>query len=210
MAVTACSSPPLVPPWRARRVCRHVPGGRQPTGKSGSPLVSTGGGDRALQPSPRSLSTSRQCTPRASRGRRTLGRATCGGAGPSAPREPAGRPPYPRVPAQRWAPCQWVGTRPHLLAQRPQALGSEGASGAGLPGTPRALGHLIVRGTRTASGPSAAHSGRSSTMHIPTVSPLLILVTSHNILLLQSLPNCIPYRQDNVRRRKDDTRMGTA
>src|SRR2546422_6911224 len=35
-------------------------------------------------------------------------------------------------------------------------------------------------------------------------------VTSHNILLLQLLPNSIPYRQDNVRRRKDAHRVGTA
>src|SRR5215475_806810 len=45
---------------------------------------------------------------------------------------------------------------------------------------------------------------------IPTVSPLLILVTSRNILLIQSLPNNIPYQQDNVRRRKDAPRVGTA
>src|SRR5215475_4122456 len=45
---------------------------------------------------------------------------------------------------------------------------------------------------------------------IPTVSPLLTLVTSRNILLLQSLPNSIPDRQDNGRRRKDDTHVGTA
>ena len=38
-----------------------------------------------------------------------------------------------------------------------------------------------------------------------TVSPLLTPVASRNILLLQSLPNSIPYRQANVRRRKDDT-----
>jgi len=44
----------------------------------------------------------------------------------------------------------------------------------------------------------------------PTVSPLLTPLTSHNILLLQSLPNSIPYRQDNVRRRKDAPRVGTA
>src|SRR5262249_6416789 len=44
----------------------------------------------------------------------------------------------------------------------------------------------------------------------PTVSPLLILVTSRNILLLQSLPNSISDRQDNGRRRKDDTHVGTA
>src|SRR5438132_14033179 len=39
---------------------------------------------------------------------------------------------------------------------------------------------------------------------------ILTLVTSHNILFLQSLPNSIPYRQDNVRRRKDAHRVGTA
>ena len=44
----------------------------------------------------------------------------------------------------------------------------------------------------------------------PTVSPLLTPVTSRNILLLPSLPNSIPYRQDNVRRRKDAHRVGTA
>src|SRR6267378_4802538 len=45
---------------------------------------------------------------------------------------------------------------------------------------------------------------------IPTVSPLLTPPTSHNILLLQSLLNSIPYRQDNVRRRQDEHRVGTA
>src|SRR5437867_2540834 len=44
----------------------------------------------------------------------------------------------------------------------------------------------------------------------PTVSPLLTPVTSRNILLLQSLPNSISYRQDNVRRRKDEHHVGTA
>src|SRR5262245_55895975 len=44
----------------------------------------------------------------------------------------------------------------------------------------------------------------------PTVSPLLTPITFRNILFLQSLPNSIPYRQDNVRRRKDDTCLGTA
>src|SRR5262249_17379725 len=41
---------------------------------------------------------------------------------------------------------------------------------------------------------------------------LLILppVTSHNLLFLQSLPHSIPDRQDNVRRRKDAHRVGTA
>src|SRR5690349_18524515 len=44
----------------------------------------------------------------------------------------------------------------------------------------------------------------------PTVSPLLTPITSRNVLFLQSLPHSIPYRQDNVRRRKDDTCVGTA
>src|SRR5216683_3087324 len=44
----------------------------------------------------------------------------------------------------------------------------------------------------------------------PTVSPLLTPVTFRNFLSLQSLPNSIPYRQDNVRRRKDAHRVGTA
>src|SRR5215510_3327061 len=41
---------------------------------------------------------------------------------------------------------------------------------------------------------------------------LLILtpVTSRNILLLPSLPHSIPYRQANVRRRKDEECVGTA
>jgi len=39
---------------------------------------------------------------------------------------------------------------------------------------------------------------------------ILTLVTSHNVLFLQSLPNSIPYRQGNVRRRKDEHRLGTA
>src|SRR5713101_7858287 len=40
--------------------------------------------------------------------------------------------------------------------------------------------------------------------------PLLPPIASRNLLLLQSLPNSIPYRQDNVRRRKDAHRVGTA
>src|SRR6266478_6298793 len=44
----------------------------------------------------------------------------------------------------------------------------------------------------------------------PTVSPLLSPTSSHNLLLLQSIPTNTPYRQGNVRRRKDDTRVGTA
>ena len=43
----------------------------------------------------------------------------------------------------------------------------------------------------------------------PTVSPLLSPAPSYNLLLLQSLPANTPYRQGNVRRRKDDTRVGT-
>src|SRR5215510_5335243 len=44
----------------------------------------------------------------------------------------------------------------------------------------------------------------------PTVSPHLTPITSHNILLLPSLPHSIPYRQANVRRRKDAPRVDTA
>src|SRR5437879_3876361 len=44
----------------------------------------------------------------------------------------------------------------------------------------------------------------------PTVSPLLTPTASRNVLFLQSLPTSIPYRQGNVRRRKDDPRVGTA
>jgi hypothetical protein len=44
---------------------------------------------------------------------------------------------------------------------------------------------------------------------IPTVSPLLTPVASCNLLLYQSLPTHIPYRQAKVRRRKDDTGVGT-
>ncbi len=46
--------------------------------------------------------------------------------------------------------------------------------------------------------------------HKPTVSPLLTPIASRNILLYQSLPTCIRYRQANWRRRKDDTGVGTA
>jgi hypothetical protein len=44
----------------------------------------------------------------------------------------------------------------------------------------------------------------------PTVSPLLTPVASRNLLLYQSLPIRIPYRQAKVRRRKDDTSVGAA
>src|SRR5215510_13171007 len=55
-----------------------------------------------------------------------------------------------------------------------------------------------------------SHNAFTISEPIPTVSPLLTPITSRNVLLLQSLPNSIPYRQDNVRRRKDDTCVGTA
>src|SRR5262249_62183097 len=45
---------------------------------------------------------------------------------------------------------------------------------------------------------------------IPTVSLLLTLVASRNLLLLQSLPDSIPYRPANVRRRKDQHCVGAA
>ena len=35
-------------------------------------------------------------------------------------------------------------------------------------------------------------------------------VASRNLMLYQSLPTHMPYREAKVRRRKDDTRMGTA
>src|SRR5262249_56775734 len=38
---------------------------------------------------------------------------------------------------------------------------------------------------------------------------ILTLITSRNILLLPSLPHSIPYRQANVRRRKDALHVGT-
>jgi hypothetical protein len=44
----------------------------------------------------------------------------------------------------------------------------------------------------------------------PTVSPLLTPVASRNLLLYQSLPTRIRYRQAKVRRRKDDPGVGTA
>ena len=46
--------------------------------------------------------------------------------------------------------------------------------------------------------------------YTPTVSPLLTSVAPHNLLLLRSLPDSILYRQANVRRRKDEHRVGTA
>src|SRR5215510_7335698 len=44
----------------------------------------------------------------------------------------------------------------------------------------------------------------------PTVSLLLTPVASRNLLLLQSLPDSIPYRPANVRRRKDEHCVGAA
>src|SRR5216683_8271711 len=49
----------------------------------------------------------------------------------------------------------------------------------------------------------------TATLNLLSV-PLLPPIASRNLLLLQSLPNSIPYRQDNVRRRKDAHRVGTA
>src|SRR6266446_9704793 len=65
-----------------------------------------GRGDRTLQHGPCSWSTSRQCTPRASRWRPPLGRATCGGARPYAQQGTACRGPLPTCP------CPEVGTMP--------------------------------------------------------------------------------------------------
>src|SRR5215510_8965638 len=45
---------------------------------------------------------------------------------------------------------------------------------------------------------------------IPTVSLLLTLIASRNLLLLQSLPDSIPYLSTNVRRRKDEYCVGAA
>src|SRR5437588_6902790 len=55
-----------------------------------------------------------------------------------------------------------------------------------------------------------SHTTFSIHLHIPTVSPLLTPVSSRNALLLQSLPTNTPFWQVNSRRRKDDTRVGTA
>ena len=41
-------------------------------------------------------------------------------------------------------------------------------------------------------------------------APLFTPVASRNLLLYQSLPTSIPCRHANVRRRKDDPRVGTA
>src|SRR5437867_5982216 len=51
---------------------------------------------------------------------------------------------------------------------------------------------------------------KNSVGSTPTVSPFLPPVSSRNALLLQSLPTNIPFWQVNARRRKDDTRVGTA
>src|SRR5262249_4525753 len=45
---------------------------------------------------------------------------------------------------------------------------------------------------------------------IPTVSLLLTSVASRNLLLLQSLPDNIPYQPAKVRRRKDEHCVGAA
>src|SRR5205823_11696640 len=49
--------------------------------------------------------------------------------------------------------------------------------------------------------------GRPTRRSIPTVCPS---VASRNLLLYQSLPISIPYRYALLRRRKDDTDVGTA
>src|SRR6058998_3270503 len=51
---------------------------------------------------------------------------------------------------------------------------------------------------------------KNSVGSTPTVSPFLPPVSSRNALLLQSLPTNTPFWQVNSRRRKDDTRVGTA
>src|SRR5712692_6435250 len=63
---------------------------------------------------------------------------------------------------------------------------------------------------RYAPGPNMAVSSLLAYWgqhYTPTVCPS---VASRNLLLYQSLPISIPYRQDNVRRRKDAHRVGTA
>src|SRR5215813_3771193 len=64
--------------------------------------------------------------------------------------------------------------------------------------------------SRFERGPLAQKVTKEPGFLIPTVSPLLTPITSRNVLLLQLLPHSIPYRQDNVRRRKDDPCLGTA
>src|SRR5262249_37852223 len=61
-----------------------------------------------------------------------------------------------------------------------------------------------------AEGHSLRGTGRIVDVDKPTVSPLLTSVASRNLLLYQSLPTRIPYRQAKVRRRKDDTGVGAA
>src|SRR5690348_5123931 len=53
---------------------------------------------------------------------------------------------------------------------------------------------------------SCTSSLRRAVKHKLTVSPLLIPVASRNLMLYQSLPTHMPYREAKVRRRKDDTR----
>src|SRR6266705_707749 len=82
------------------------------------------------------------------------------------------------------------------------------AQAAGL--SPQLVQGIAGHSARVGAAQDMAVHGIDLAGIIPTVSPLLIPVTSHNILLLTSLPNSIPYRQDNVRRRKDEPRVGTA
>src|SRR5262245_52839364 len=57
--------------------------------------------------------------------------------------------------------------------------------------------------------PPLLSSGQIHVCFIPTVSPLLTLLSSRNTLLLQSLPTNTPFWQVNSRRRKDDTCVDT-
>src|SRR5262245_21547258 len=64
--------------------------------------------------------------------------------------------------------------------------------------TPRRAGGLMSRAASKAAG---CH------LPTPTVCPS---VASRNLLLYQSLPSSIPYRQAKMRMRKDESRVGTA
>src|SRR5262245_17755774 len=116
------------------------------------------------------ISPAPQCIPRGQLAR------SLGTFGPIFPKARGLRPQSASWRAQlSWAPT----TMPHPTPVRPSGL----SLGSRLP---------------TLHCPS--HASQISRVHNkPTVSPLLTLVTSRNILLLQSLPNSIPDRQDNGR-----------
>jgi hypothetical protein len=69
---------------------------------------------------------------------------------------------------------------------------------------------LVGRDSHEYDGSAAPTRAFVTYPPIPTVSPLLTPVSSRNTLLLQSLPTNTPFWQVNARRRKDDTRVGTA